>query len=115
MPKVVFSTSLESVEWNSRLVRTDAVEEVRRLKAESEQDLDVGGPTLASSLIRYGLVDEYRPFVCPIILGGGTPFFPGGHPPKELRLIETKPFRSGIVYLRYDATAGARDSSPSAG
>lgn len=108
MPKVVFSKTLEKVEWNSRLVRGDAVEEVRRLKEESDQDMDLGGPNLASTLIRHGLVDEYRPFVFPVVLGGGTPFFPGVDTPTNLRLVETRTFGSGVVYLRYQTGSEQR-------
>ena len=77
LPKVVFSTTLESVEGNARLVRGDAVAEVARLKAEpGEGALAVGGAGLAASLVRAGLVDEYGLFVFPVVLGAGTPFFP---------------------------------------
>jgi dihydrofolate reductase len=101
MPKVVFSSTLKEVAWNSRLVALDAVEEVRRLKESSDQDFDVGGPALAASLIRGGLVDEYQPFVFPVVLGGGTPYFPGGDTPDNLTLLETRTFASGVVFLRY--------------
>ena len=104
MPKIVFSTSLESVDWNSRLVRTDAVEETARLKADTEGDMDVGGATLAASLIRAGLVDEFRLVVHPAILGSGTPFFPPGIDRTGLRLIESRMFKSGVVYLGYGKT-----------
>src|SRR3989442_6734743 len=62
-PKVVFSRTLERVDWNSRLVREDAAAEVARLKAASGFDMDVGGPTAAAPLIRLGLIDEYRLYV----------------------------------------------------
>ena len=101
MPKVVFSTTLEKVDWNSRLVRDNVAEEVTRLKAQPGKDMDVGGPTLASTLIRLGLVDEYRLVVHPVVLGGGTPFFPALDNTISLRLIETRAFGSGFVYLRY--------------
>jgi dihydrofolate reductase len=100
-PKVVFSTTLEKVEWNSRLVRDNIAEEVTRLKADSAGDLDVGGPTLAASFMRLGLIDEYRPVVHPIVLGAGTPFFPALENRISLRLVETRTFGSGVVYLRY--------------
>jgi dihydrofolate reductase len=102
-PKIVFSKSLESVAWNSRLVRGDAAEELDRLKAEFPGDLHVGGPTLASAFIRRGLVDEYRLVVHPVILGAGTPFFPALEKPAGLRLLETRTFASGVVYLGYAA------------
>jgi dihydrofolate reductase len=103
-PKIVFSETLERVEGNSRLVRGDIGEELRRLRAEFPGDLDIGGPTLASAFIRRGLVDEYRMLVHPVILGSGTPFFPDLERPIGLRLIKTRTFASGVVYLGYAAT-----------
>src|SRR4029078_5048937 len=77
LPKVVFSTTLESVEGNARLVRGDAVAEVARLKEEpGDGALGVGGAGLGARLARAGLVDEYGLFVYPVVLGAGTPFFP---------------------------------------
>ena len=75
-PKVVFSRTLDEVAHGARLVRDDAVAEVARLKAGADYDMDVGGPTLAGSLIAAGLVDEYRLYVHPVILGGGTRVLP---------------------------------------
>ncbi|MEK6191662.1 MAG: dihydrofolate reductase family protein [Chloroflexota bacterium] len=102
-PKVVFSSTLPSVEWNSRLVRGDVGDELARLRTEFDRDLDVGGPTLASAFIRRGLVDEYRLLVHPVILGAGTPFFPALEDPIRLRLTETRTFESGVIYLGYAA------------
>ncbi|SDE47654.1 Dihydrofolate reductase [Mycolicibacterium neoaurum] len=65
MPKVVFSSSLESVAWNSRLERGDPVEVVRRLKADTDGQLEVAGATLAAPIVRAGLVDEYRMVISP--------------------------------------------------
>ena len=101
MPKVVFSQTLDHVAWNSRLVREDFVGEITKLKAQPGKDLSVGGPGLASSLVQLGLVDEYQLFINPVILGGGTPFFPSLPHPLRLQLIETRKFGSGVVYLRY--------------
>ena len=98
----MFSRTLDRVEWNSRLVRDDAVAEVARLKAEPGFDMDVGGPTIASALMRAGLIDEYRLFVQPVILGAGRPFFPALEDRIGLRLLETRTFGSGVVYLRYE-------------
>jgi dihydrofolate reductase len=106
IPRIVFSTTLNQVDPGSRLVRSDPVEEVARLKAQPGYDMDVAGPTLASALMRAGLVDEYRLFVHPIILGAGTPFFAALDARVPLRLLETRTFGSGVVYLRYE-TAGA--------
>src|SRR5256885_15748667 len=74
-PKVVFSTTLDAVEGNARLVKGDAVEEVRRLKRQPGKNLAVGGAGLAASLMPHGLIDEYRLGVYPVVAGGGTPFF----------------------------------------
>lgn len=101
MPKIVFSTTLDAVSWNSRLVREDIAGEIARAKAQSEKDLDIGGPTLAATAIRHGLVDEYGLFVHPVVLGGGTPFFPAEMNRVDLCLAETRTFASGVVYLRY--------------
>jgi dihydrofolate reductase len=64
-------------------------------------DLEIGGPTLAAGFIRRGLVDEYALVVHPVILGGGTPFFPDLERPAGLRLLETRRFSSGAVYLGF--------------
>jgi dihydrofolate reductase len=101
VPKVVFSTTLEAVEGNYRLAGGDVADEVARLKDEPGNDLDVGGAGLAASCIRLGLVDEFRLFVYPVVLGGGTPFFPALDERLELELIETRAFSSRVVYLRY--------------
>jgi dihydrofolate reductase len=106
-PKIVFSRTLERVEWNSRLVRHGAAEEVARLKSLPEYDMDVGGPTTASTFVQLGLIDEYRLFVHPVILGAGTPFFPALDHRLELKLVETRTFESGVVYVRYEAAAPA--------
>lgn len=106
-PKVVFSTTLDSVAWNSRLVREDVAEEVARLKREPDNDMMVGGAGLASTLIRLDLVDEYRLYVVPVVLGGGKPYFPRLDRPLDLRLAETRTFGSRVVYLRYERAATA--------
>ena len=101
MPKVVVSTTLDKVEWNSRLLKSNIAEEVATLKAQPGKDIEVGGPTLASTFIRLGLVDEYRPVIHPVVLGSGTPFFPKSDDRINLQLIETRTFGSGAVYMRY--------------
>jgi dihydrofolate reductase len=101
-PKIVFSGTLERVDWNSRLVRAEAAAEVARLKAQPGFDMSVGGPTTAALMMRLGLIDEYRVFVHPVILGAGTPFFPALEQRIRLKLIETRTFGSGVVYLRYE-------------
>jgi dihydrofolate reductase len=104
LPRIVFSNSLKSVDFNSRLVSGDVGEQLAKLRAEFDGDLEVGGPTLAAEFIRRGLVDEYRLVVHPVVLGAGTPFFPPLARPIGLRLIETRVFGSGVVYQGYAAT-----------
>ena len=69
--------------------------------------MDVGGPTTAAPLIRAGLIDEYRLYVQPVILGAGTSFFPGLDDRIGLNLLETRTFGSGVVFLRYEAVSSA--------
>jgi dihydrofolate reductase len=107
-PRIVFSRTLTGVDPGSRLVRDDPVEEVTRLKAQPGFDMDVGGASLASTLIRAGLVDEYRISIHPVILGAGTPFLPGLEDRIGLKLVETRTFDSGVVYLRYERRRSAR-------
>ena len=100
LPKLVFSKTLESVEGNATLVRDGVLDEVARLKREPGRDIAVGGAGLASSLIAAGLIDEYRLFIAPVILGGGTRFFPPLERRQDLELLETRLFPSRVVYVR---------------
>ena len=101
-PKLVFSRTLESLEGEGTLVREDVADTIARLKEEPGGDIAVGGAGLAASVIAQGLIDEYRLFVYPIVLGGGTPYFPALDARIELRLAETRTFGQGVVYLRYE-------------
>ena len=101
MPKIVFSSSLERVEHNGRLVRGDVARVLEDVRREFEGDLDVGGPNLAGQFVRRGLVDEYRLVVHPVVLGAGTPFWPELDAPLRLRLIETQTFTSGVQLRSY--------------
>jgi len=101
LPKVVFSKTLDRVEGNTQLASAGVVEEVARLKEEPGGDLAVGGAGLASELIEHNLIDDYHVFVCPILLGGGTPFFPAMERRIELELLETRTFAGGVEYLHY--------------
>ena len=103
MPKVVFSRTLESVDWNSRLERGDPVEVVRKLKAATDGNLEVAGATLAAPIVQAGLVDEFRLVLAPIAVGGGIPFFPTLPSWISLRLLENRTFPGGTVLLRYEA------------
>jgi dihydrofolate reductase len=103
LPKIVFSKTLEKVEGNARLVRDGVAEEVATLKEKPGKDLAVGGAGLASTLTKLGLIDEYRLFVSPVVLGGGTPYFPALDERIDLELVETRTFGSRVVYVRYRA------------
>ena len=98
--KVVFSSTLDSVEWNSRLVRGDPVAEVARLKAQPGRSLGVGGLVLASTLASAGLIDEYRFYYVPILLGSGKAAFSHIQDRVPLKPVESRAFSSGTVLLR---------------
>jgi dihydrofolate reductase len=102
MPRIVFSTTLDSVRPGCRLVAGDVGECLAELRSEFPGDLGVAGATLASAFVERGLVDEYRLVVHPVILGAGTPFFPALRDRVGLRLLETRTFASGVVYLGYE-------------
>ncbi len=97
----MFSATLEQVHGNATLIREGAAEEVAKLKRQPGKDLGVGGAGLASSLIELGLVDEFRLFVSPVLLGAGTPYFPSLEERVDLELLETRTFGSRVVYVRY--------------
>ncbi len=101
-PKVVFSRTLEHVDWNSRLVKDHIAEEVNQLKNQPGKYMDVGGPGLAATFMQLGLIDEYWLYMCPIALGGGKPFFPQNGNPVPLQLIDTHVFSGGVVLLKYE-------------
>jgi dihydrofolate reductase len=101
IPKVVFSTSLTTVEGNARLAGRDVAAEVAELKNQPGVGrVGVGGAGLAATFAGQDLIDEYRLFVNPVVLGGGTPYFPPLPARQDLELIETQTF-SQVVYLRY--------------
>lgn len=101
LPKIVFSETLDTVEGNARLVRGSVVDEVAKLSEQPGKDLSVGGAGLASSLMELGLIDEFRLFVSPVVLGAGTPYFPALQERINLELVETRTFGSRVVYVRY--------------
>jgi len=99
LPKWVVSRSLKSVGANATLVGDDFEAFARKLKAEIEGDIDVAGPALAGSLTDLGLIDEYRLYFRPFVLGGGKPYFTGARPP--LRLVAADPVGEDAVRLTY--------------
>ncbi len=103
LSKIVFSRSLDKADWNNtRLVNTDAVAEIARLKTQPGQDLLIfGSADLASTLIQNGLIDEYRIFINPIVLGDGAPLFKGIKNRLPLKLVDSKIFQNGLVLLVY--------------
>jgi dihydrofolate reductase len=101
LPKIVFSETLEKVEGNATLATDGIAEEVARLKQQPGKDLAVGGAGVASAFTKLGLVDEYRLFVSPVVLGGGTRYFPALEERINLELVETRTFGSRVVYVRY--------------
>lgn len=106
IPKIVFSKTLERVEGNARLVRENIAEVIAKLKEQPGKDLGLGGANIAATFLRLGLIDEYRLYVHPVVLGGGAPMFPALDDRINLRLVETRAFGSGVVLLRYQQ-AGA--------
>ncbi|MCW2501149.1 MAG: hypothetical protein JWN87_2825 [Frankiales bacterium] len=102
LPKVVFSRSLSAVQGNARLASGGLAEEIERLRAEpAEGNIAIGGATLATEAAALGLIDEYRPRVYPVLVGGGIPYFPQRERRVDLELVETRTFHSRVVYLRY--------------
>ena len=102
MPKVVFSSTTSTVDWNTRLVTGDAVTEITRLKAEDGGPMDIGGATLAAAAMRAGLIDEYVLATAPVLVGSGTPFFTALDNWVNLNLVETRTFPDGVVLTRYE-------------
>ncbi|HEY8673537.1 MAG TPA: dihydrofolate reductase family protein [Candidatus Dormibacteraeota bacterium] len=99
--KVVYSRTLEALSSDrTRIERAFDAEAVRRLKAEAERDLTVGGPDLAGQALAAGLVDECHLFVAPVIVGGGKRSLPSSVRLK-LELLDQRRFGNGVVYLRY--------------
>lgn len=103
LDKVVFSQSLDTAGENTRIVRTNLADEILRLKQQPGKKILTGGVSVPSQLIELGLVDEYRVLVHPVIAGEGTRLLEGISLPKQLqlRLVESKIFKSGCVALRY--------------
>ncbi|MCX5384265.1 dihydrofolate reductase family protein [Streptomyces sp. NBC_00083] len=112
MPKIVFSRTLrasDATEWNTVIKREVVAEEIEAFKALPGGDLALGGADLAATFRRHDLIDEYRLYVHPVMLGTGRPLFRPDDPapasaggPRELRLVETRTFGNGVVLLRHE-------------
>jgi dihydrofolate reductase len=98
-PKWVVSRSLKSVGPNATLVQDDVEAAIRRLKAELVGEIEVAGPELARSLTDLGLIDEYRLYLHPVVVGHGKPFFAGPRPP--LRLVASDRIGEDVIRLTY--------------
>ena len=102
LPKVVFSRTLDEVVGNTRVAHAGIAEEVAALQERSGKDVAIGGADLAAEAIKLGLVDDFRLFVNPVVVGGGRPFFPSVDQALHLNLVETRTFASRVVYLHYE-------------
>ncbi|MFJ9583142.1 dihydrofolate reductase family protein [Streptomyces acidicola] len=102
MPKIVFSRTLQHAQWHTTIVRDVVVEDIRALKAQEGGDLALGGAELAAEFMRNDLVDEYRIYVHPVVLGQGKPLFAESDTRRKLRLLENRTFGNGVVLLRYE-------------
>jgi dihydrofolate reductase len=98
-PKWVASRSLISVGPNATLISDDLEGQISRLKAEVDGEIEVGGPQLARSLGELGLIDEYRIYLHPVVVGSGNPYFAGARPP--LRLIANEQVDDDVIRLTY--------------
>jgi dihydrofolate reductase len=103
LPKLVFSRTLQKVEWNnSRLIKENVAEEISKLKQQPGKDMAIfGSSDLSVTLAKLGLIDEYRIMVNPVVLGNGTRLFAGMNHRLNLKLVKTKSFSSGNVLLYY--------------
>lgn len=106
-PKVVFSTTLEPPAWdNTRVVAGGLEDEIRRLKDESGKAINVqGSSSIVQALSRADLIDEYRLYVHPVLLGDGKPLFAGGHRRQDFELTQLKTYPNGVVAMSYSRKA----------
>ncbi|WP_042393260.1 dihydrofolate reductase family protein [Streptacidiphilus carbonis] len=102
MPKIVYSRTLEHADWNTTVVREVVAEQVLALKAQPGGDLVLGGADLAGAFRELDLIDEYRIYVHPVLIGRGKRLFQDSDVFASLRLVETRAFGNGVVMLRYE-------------
>lgn len=107
-PKIVFSRTLEKVDWESARIATRSLEEeILALKQQSDNDILVGSPSLIAAATELNLVDQYQLCVHPVIAGKGLPLFKNIGDLRFLKLIKTKTFGSGAIVLYYEPTKSA--------
>lgn len=109
MPKIVYSRTLPSAGWNTTIARDIVVQEVRALKEQPGGDLALGGADVAATFMEHGLIDEYRLYVHPVLLGHGRHLFQRSDVLRELHLLETRNFTNGVVMLRYGSEPAGAD------
>ena len=107
LPKLVFSHTLSEAPWGewppARVVRGDAVTEIERLKAQDGKHMVLWGSlSLAQTLIAADLIDEYHVQLCPTMVGGGRPLFPGLHGYARLKRVNVRSYDTGVVFLHYE-------------
>jgi len=106
MPKIVYSRTLARADWNTTVVREVVSQDVLDLKARPGGDLFLGGADLAATFMGLDLIDEYRIYIHPVVLGAGKPLFAGSTTRTALRLVRSQTFASGVVLLRYTRPPG---------
>ena len=104
-PKIVFSRTLDRAGWNTTIARELVPAEIQQLKAQPGGDLVVGGADLAAAFRAHDLIDEYRIYVHPVLLGRGRPLFQPADAMVSLHLAETRAFGNGVALLRYERPA----------
>lgn len=102
IPKAVYSRTLERADWNTTVIREVVPEEVEALKARPGRDIGLGGAELAATFLRHRLVDEFRIYVHPVLVGRGVRLFPDDFVAESLSLLESHTFGNGVVLLRYE-------------
>ena len=106
IPKIVISTTLQKAEWNNtRLVKGNIEKEIAALKQSEKDSYIFGSADLSATLMKLGLIDEYRICVVPVVLGGGTPLFKLNSEQVKLQLLSTQVLKNGGVILRYASNA----------
>src|SRR3989454_5884321 len=103
LPKIVFSKTLQEVKWNnSSLVKENIVEEISKMKQQTGKDMVIfGSGSIVSTFMQFGLIDEYRLIVNPVVLGSGKPLFKGINEKHNLKLLKNRILGSGVVILYY--------------